>query len=105
MKIRYSVFPLFTNVVHSNNMVTITLWIMTRAKLIMVLPILVFMLVGCNFNSFSTVKEDESAGFNGSFEIANDGLPVNWYVYKPLLIQLRQNLFVTLSLHIMVNNL
>jgi hypothetical protein len=39
--------------------------------------------VGCNLNSFSTIIEEQAAGFNGSFEIAKEGLPVNWYVYKP----------------------
>jgi hypothetical protein len=64
-------------------MATITQWIINSTKLMMVLPILIFIPAGCNFNSFSSVNKDESAGFNGSFEIVKDGLPVNWYVYKP----------------------
>ena len=78
-----SVFYLFTNVISSNNMTTITQWIITKVKLIIVLQILVFLLAGCNINPYSSVNEDKSAGFNGSFEIVKEGLPVNWNIYKP----------------------
>lgn len=31
----------------------------------------------------SESSTDEAAGFNGGFEVARDGLPVNWMVYTP----------------------
>lgn len=36
---------------------------------------------GCG--PFSEVEEDPSAGVNGGFEIARNGLPVNWLMYTP----------------------
>jgi len=37
----------------------------------------------CNFNQIARITESETAGLNGSFETAQNGLPVNWYIYKP----------------------
>jgi len=31
----------------------------------------------------SIIKKDDSAGFNGSYEIVQSDLPVNWYIYYP----------------------
>jgi hypothetical protein len=36
------------------------------------------LLAGCSSSEF---HEDEAAGLNGSFEVAEEGLPVNWYFY------------------------
>jgi len=44
--------------------------------------ILSFLLTGCNSNPFSLLIESKTAGFNGSFETTQNGLPVNWYIYK-----------------------
>jgi len=38
-------------------------------------------LSGCT--NFSKIIHDESAGMNGSFEVIESGLPVNWLVYAP----------------------
>lgn len=39
------------------------------------------MLLGCT--AMSESLSDDAAGFNGGFEVARDGLPVNWIVYSP----------------------
>jgi len=39
-------------------------------------------LLSCAGNMSETIY-DESAGVNGSFEIINSGLPVNWLIYTP----------------------
>ncbi len=36
---------------------------------------------GCT--KFSIREKDDSVGFNGGFETAKSGLPVNWYLYYP----------------------
>ncbi len=36
---------------------------------------------GCT--KFSIREKDDSVGFNGGFETAKSGLPVNWYLYHP----------------------
>jgi len=38
-------------------------------------------LFGCNYNQMSTLIEDSTKGFNGSFEHSQQGLPVNWQLY------------------------
>ncbi len=36
---------------------------------------------GCD--NLSEIVEDDKAGLNGSFEVAQNGLPVNWHMYTP----------------------
>lgn len=36
-----------------------------------------------NCTAMSESLTDDAAGFNGGFEVARDGLPVNWIVYTP----------------------
>ena len=43
---------------------------------------------GC-FKKMSESVEDESAGMNGGFEVTQSGLPVNWLVYAPTTIPVR----------------
>jgi len=40
-----------------------------------------FLFSGCS--AMSDHVSDESAGLNGGFEVASDGLPVNWLLYTP----------------------
>jgi hypothetical protein len=37
----------------------------------------------CNFNQMAEINESETAGFNGSFEDVQNGIPTNWYIYQP----------------------
>ena len=39
------------------------------------------LLSGCD--EFSESRQDKTAGINGSFEVVESGLPVNWSVYTP----------------------
>lgn len=41
----------------------------------------VFLLTACS--PMSETRQDLTAGFNGGFEVFQDGLPVNWQVYSP----------------------
>lgn len=51
-------------------------------KLIALIPLLLYS--GCNFfEGASELVTDTSAGFNGSFEVTREGVPVNWYIYRP----------------------
>lgn len=43
--------------------------------------VIAILLAGCRPLSESVI--DESAGFNGGFEVTQNGLPVNWLVYTP----------------------
>ena len=36
---------------------------------------------------FAVWEKQKSAGFNGSFEVVKNGLPVNWYLYGPKIIE------------------
>jgi hypothetical protein len=59
-----------------------------------------FLTFGCKLNPYSKLSEDKNAGFNGSFEIAKNGLPTNWYVYNPTLDSSQTELaFDTVSPH------
>lgn len=53
------------------------------AVAIRVVPILLIAMVAVAACARSEYVEDADAGLNGSFEIARDGLPVNWYFYTP----------------------
>ena len=37
----------------------------------------------CSCNQMSEQIKDESAGMNGGFEVAKNGIPVNWLMYTP----------------------
>ncbi len=41
----------------------------------------IVLLGGCN--RFSETIQDKTAGMNGSFEVTESGLPVNWLIYTP----------------------
>ena len=43
--------------------------------------VLITLTVGCV--KMSEYVEDKSAGLNGSFEVSENGLPVNWIMYTP----------------------
>jgi hypothetical protein len=49
-----------------------------HAKAIPIVLIASLVAAGC---SYSEYHEDLTAGLNGSFEVVQDGLPVNWYFY------------------------
>jgi hypothetical protein len=55
----------------------------TIAAAVLAISILVLatMLLGCN--RMSVREKDDTAGFNGGFEIERSGLPVNWYFHHP----------------------
>lgn len=45
--------------------------------------ILPLFFVACSFNQMAEINESETAGFNGSFEDVQNGVPTNWYIYSP----------------------
>ncbi len=54
-------------------------WINVVEKITLMLTLLA--LTGCM--QMSEKETDESAGINGGFEVAKNGLPVNWLMYTP----------------------
>ena len=56
---------------------------MKKIKLLSpLLAILVTIVMGC-FNKMSEEIQNKTAGMNGSFEVTESGLPVNWLIYSP----------------------
>ena len=54
---------------------------MKKIKLLSpLLAILVTIVMGC-FNKMSEEIQNKTAGMNGSFEVTESGLPVNWLIY------------------------
>ncbi len=51
---------------------------------LLIVLVLSLMLGGCK--RFSESIQDKTAGMNGSFEVTESGLPVNWLVYTPAII-------------------
>ena len=43
----------------------------------------VLLLMGSSCNQMSELYINDSAGFNGGFEVVKNGLPVNWQMYTP----------------------
>jgi hypothetical protein len=56
-----------------------------KIKLVVAAWVFFLMMDGCSYNPFSIIMTDEFTGFNGSFEVVKEGMPVNWYVYKTTL--------------------
>jgi len=57
----------------------------TRILLIGMIPVIIILINSCDYilHPMSEMIEDETAGMNGSFEVARSGLPVNWLLYTP----------------------
>lgn len=61
---------------------------MTRhTSSVFVVLVLLGTALGSGCTQFSVRERDNTAGLNGSFEVARSGLPVNWYFHKPPLEQ------------------
>jgi hypothetical protein len=58
-----------------------TLKVKTRLPIYFLILLMGFAVVSCT--EMSIMIEDENAGFNGSFETTEDGIPVNWMIYAP----------------------
>ncbi len=57
----------------------------TRRILLVVVPVvlaIVAVVYFLDFLSISVREQDDTAGFNGSFEVVGSRYPVNWYFYK-----------------------
>lgn len=56
--------------------------IFRTSSIVLILTILASVLLG-GCNRFSESIRDKTAGMNGSFEVTESGLPVNWLIYTP----------------------
>ncbi len=56
-----------------------------RTRNILILTIRASVLLG-GCSRFSEERRDKTAGMNGSFEVVESGLPVNWLVYTPKIV-------------------
>lgn len=52
---------------------------------LMILSLIIFnsMIITSCSNTWSRIEKDDKAGYNGSFEIIRNGIPVNWYFSTP----------------------
>jgi len=58
-----------------------------RARRMVIIPIalvagVAVAMLASRLGSVSMIERDDAAGINGSFEVVQSGLPVNWYVYR-----------------------
>jgi hypothetical protein len=57
--------------------------LVSKLAVILLFSAIFLQISGCMLHDMSTIRTNDSAGFNGSFEFVTDSLPANWYVYTP----------------------